>query len=94
MAKLGSSKRPAVVRVCTQRKGEEIVSICNRLGWKVIVGVEPDQEEDISDFERLLHPQRPVKSEAAPGRNDPCPCGSGRKYKKCCGLSQGQNIKT
>jgi uncharacterized protein YecA (UPF0149 family) len=25
---------------------------------------------------------------AAPkiGRNDPCPCGSGRKYKKCCGV--------
>jgi uncharacterized protein len=22
---------------------------------------------------------------APPGRNDPCPCGSGRKYKKCCG---------
>jgi hypothetical protein len=22
-----------------------------------------------------------------PGRNDPCPCGSGKKYKKCCGLS-------
>jgi uncharacterized protein len=21
----------------------------------------------------------------APGRNDPCPCGSGRKFKKCCG---------
>ncbi|WP_420410429.1 SEC-C metal-binding domain-containing protein [Hoeflea sp.] len=20
-----------------------------------------------------------------PGRNDPCPCGSGRKYKACCG---------
>ncbi len=20
-----------------------------------------------------------------PGRNDPCPCGSGRKYKNCCG---------
>ena len=25
-----------------------------------------------------------------PGRNDPCPCGSGKKYKKCCGLSQKQ----
>ena len=24
------------------------------------------------------------------GRNDPCPCGSGKKYKKCCGLSQAQ----
>jgi hypothetical protein len=23
-----------------------------------------------------------------PGRNDPCPCGSGRKYKKCCGLNE------
>ena len=21
-----------------------------------------------------------------PGRNDPCPCGSGKKFKKCCGL--------
>lgn len=24
-----------------------------------------------------------------PGRNDPCPCGSGKKYKKCCGLLGG-----
>lgn len=23
--------------------------------------------------------------EQAPGRNEPCPCGSGKKYKKCCG---------
>src|SRR4030042_6765737 len=23
-----------------------------------------------------------------PGRNDPCPCGSGKKYKKCCGLRE------
>jgi uncharacterized protein len=29
---------------------------------------------------------RPVKSASPPpGRNSPCPCGSGRKYKKCCG---------
>ncbi len=26
-----------------------------------------------------------VRSEPKVGRNDPCPCGSGRKYKKCCG---------
>jgi preprotein translocase subunit SecA len=25
------------------------------------------------------------KTQAAVGRNDPCPCGSGKKYKKCCG---------
>ena len=23
------------------------------------------------------------------GRNDPCPCGSGKKYKKCCGANEG-----
>lgn len=28
------------------------------------------------------------------GRNDPCPCGSGRKYKKCCGdPAQGHATK-
>ena len=26
-----------------------------------------------------------VRSEPKVGRNDPCPCGSGKKYKKCCG---------
>ncbi len=25
---------------------------------------------------------------AGPGRNDPCPCGSGKKYKKCCGADK------
>lgn len=29
---------------------------------------------------------RPVQAKKA-GRNDPCPCGSGKKYKKCCGLN-------
>ncbi|MGH7149692.1 MAG: SEC-C metal-binding domain-containing protein, partial [Planctomycetota bacterium] len=27
--------------------------------------------------------------ERGPGRNDPCPCGSGKKYKKCCGSASG-----
>ena len=27
----------------------------------------------------------PVKKEPKVGRNDPCPCGSGKKYKNCCG---------
>jgi preprotein translocase subunit SecA len=28
---------------------------------------------------------KPVRAGAKIGRNDPCPCGSGKKYKKCCG---------
>ena len=30
-------------------------------------------------------PKQPVKAESTVGRNDPCPCGSGKKYKNCCG---------
>lgn len=32
-----------------------------------------------------------VKKEKV-GRNDPCPCGSGRKYKKCCGINEHSSI--
>lgn len=31
--------------------------------------------------------QEPVHKEPTVGRNDPCPCGSGKKYKKCCGAN-------
>ena len=30
----------------------------------------------------------PAKAQPRVGRNDPCPCGSGKKYKKCCGAKQ------
>ena len=29
--------------------------------------------------------KKPVRKGEKIGRNDPCPCGSGKKYKKCCG---------
>lgn len=32
-----------------------------------------------------LTPRTPLRREDTPDRNEPCPCGSGKKYKKCCG---------
>ncbi|MBQ2391093.1 MAG: preprotein translocase subunit SecA [Clostridia bacterium] len=32
--------------------------------------------------------KEPKRAEKKPGRNDPCPCGSGKKYKKCCGADE------
>jgi len=32
--------------------------------------------------------KKPVKKDVKVGRNDPCPCGSGKKYKKCCGMNE------
>lgn len=41
---------------------------------------------DLRALWRQLGPRvETVRREAIPGRNDPCPCGSGKKYKKCCG---------
>jgi SWIM/SEC-C metal-binding protein len=85
MGNLGSEKRPAVARVKSQKRAEEILSICSKHGWKVIVGIEPNKPEDISDVERLLNPPEAAKAQVKTGRNDPCPCGSGKKYKRCCG---------
>ena len=84
MAKLGTKKRPAIVRVQNEKRAKEIGSIFGKNGWQFILGIEPDKPEDISDLEKLLNPPKPVQS-AIIGRNDPCPCGSGKKFKKCCG---------
>jgi preprotein translocase subunit SecA len=40
-------------------------------------------KEMITDSSKASKPE-PIKSNKV-GRNDPCPCGSGKKYKKCCG---------
>jgi len=61
--------------------------------------VQVGREEDVEEIEqqhqkkqRLVFnaggedvAQQPTKSKKTAGRNDPCPCGSGKKYKKCCG---------
>ncbi|QQX80297.1 DUF1186 domain-containing protein [Shewanella sp. KX20019] len=41
------------------------------------------KELDDSYFENL-DPKQPFIADIQAGRNDPCPCGSGKKYKKCC----------
>ncbi len=43
-----------------------------------------------ADEPALPKPVDPIKNEGkAAKRNEPCPCGSGYKYKKCCGKEKG-----
>jgi predicted aspartyl protease len=37
------------------------------------------------DFVAQPYKEKPFKTSPKIGRNDPCPCGSGKKYKNCCG---------
>ncbi|MCD4789008.1 MAG: SEC-C domain-containing protein [Bacteroidales bacterium] len=48
-------------------------------------------DDDVVDYDEMLYDDYkempeilPVRKESKIGRNDPCPCGSGKKYKKCC----------
>jgi len=41
---------------------------------------------DLRELWKTMGPKvETIRKEATPGRNDPCSCGSGKKYKKCCG---------
>lgn len=42
-------------------------------------------EEKRKEIKKDYKESRIVRNEEKIGRNDPCPCGSGKKYKKCCG---------
>lgn len=51
--------------------------------WETIL-----TEEQRREIEKAYKRSKTVVKEKEPGRNDPCPCGSGKKYKKCCGKDQ------
>ncbi|RPE80087.1 UPF0149 family protein [Vulcaniibacterium tengchongense] len=51
-----------------------------------IVAALPDMLADLHHHRiDALTPREPIRRAEAPDRNAPCPCGSGKKYKKCCG---------
>jgi hypothetical protein len=82
VAKLGTDKRPPVVRVRSTKEAEEIVGLAHERGWKSIVGVEPDQFEDLSDLHKLVRTEaKPKAKPRLPPKisgNDYCPCRSGK----------------
>ena len=42
-------------------------------------------EEELKKFYKEQKESTTIRKPKKIGRNDPCPCGSGKKYKKCCG---------
>ena len=64
----------------------EVVSFLYRM--EVVTDIKEREMNRRQKVERQLDamrgPEGPVKRKKI-GRNDPCPCGSGKKYKKCCG---------
>ncbi len=55
-------------------------------------GEEYSVDEEFGDEDDALYPETFVRPEPKIGRNEPCPCGSGKKYKKCCGAADGGRV--
>ncbi|HAQ40290.1 MAG TPA: preprotein translocase subunit SecA [Clostridiales bacterium] len=65
---------------------------------KMLMRVKPQEKMQRKEVARITgtsggsgstdKPQPVVHREKKVGRNDPCPCGSGKKYKKCCGQNE------
>ena len=61
----------------------------DRAGEKERAAVASRFTKSLLEFEvmELSQPRPDAAATAKPGRNDPCPCGSGRKYKSCCAVA-------
>ena len=72
---------------------EAIVDDVVRYMYRVNVVTQPVVEDHLSEASTnnpnvdgsTETPKEPVRNDSTVGRNDPCPCGSGKKYKNCCG---------
>lgn len=78
---------------------EEMTSSIQEDTVKMLMRVKPQEKVQRKEVAKITgtsggdlggtgKPQPVVKKDKKVGRNDPCPCGSGKKYKKCCGANE------
>lgn len=82
--KAGSEEAPIAIVVNTKERKTEIEALLIEHSLFAHITVEPTQEENTVELDTLLNKPQTITFEKTPNRNDPCLCGSGKKYKKCC----------
>lgn len=78
--KVVNTERFEKIRIKDDILGEAIIEMSSGGLLPIIIQHEIDHFEGKTIFDHKL---KPVRNEKI-GRNDPCPCNSGKKYKKCC----------
>lgn len=83
--KLGTEKNPLTLVVTSEEKQQEILALIAEHALFANITVDNTVDENIEELTTVLN--KPVTTTFAktPNRNDPCLCGSEKKYKKCCG---------
>ncbi len=84
--KAGSKKYPLTLLVTSDERRDEVENLVVDAGLyaNITLATEDGAVENITELEALLNRKDSVIREKLPSRNDPCTCGSGKKYKKCC----------
>ncbi len=83
--KLGSAAKPLSLVVTSTVREQEILAIVSEHKLVANIELNSDGTENISELNAVLNIPKTQRFEKTPNRNDPCSCGSGKKYKKCCG---------
>ncbi len=83
--KPGSEDFPLNISVQTDERRIEIEAILASNSLFANIEVNAEVEENLSELNGMLDTPKTMVVDKTPGRNDPCSCGSGKKYKKCCG---------
>ncbi|HBV76784.1 MULTISPECIES: PBPRA1643 family SWIM/SEC-C metal-binding motif protein [Vibrio] len=83
--KAGSAESPLNLVVKTAERQAEIEGILLEQQLVADITVDASKDENIVELDTILNKPKTTTFEKTPNRNDPCSCGSGKKYKKCCG---------
>jgi len=83
--KQGTEEHPLSLTVATEERKAELEAIAAENGLYTDVTVDADVAENTAELDCILNKPESVTVEKTPKRNDPCSCGSGKKFKKCCG---------
>lgn len=82
--KLGTEKSPLTLTVPSDERKVEVEAIVAENNLFAEISVDSAVEENITELTGILNKTTTTTFEKTPNRNDPCLCGSGKKYKKCC----------
>ena len=85
--KPGSKKYPMALVVTSESRKQEVEALVTEAELYAEITVDSSEEavESIAELTALLNKGSTFKRDITPERNEPCSCGSGKKYKKCCG---------
>ena len=83
--KAGTAEHPLILSVQTEERRKEVAALAKELMLHAQIAVDEAVAENISELDCIVNKPATVTIEQTPQRNDPCFCGSGKKFKKCCG---------